>query len=464
MERDLGPGVTGGNPSGAEVSATGVVRRLDLGAVPAELREHANEQGRLHHLCTLTRVELVRAPLEPAALVSSSSSVLRPAPGDARSIAEQWRTFAGFAIEIQPVATPTVGELVRQLHVIGYLLALPTRMEWAVQLRVTAVPDSTRLDASRIEPQLTLHLVCAASAPTARMAEDYAREVAAAVELAGRFLAPTYELRPIRNIATLEKVLDPFSFLDVVEIQRRELTLPAASGTLLAPVALPAFGGFGQWLCDALVGEATRRGRPLGWFVTMEGVEVGSAARSTLLAAERSALTYLVDERAPATGETAISVFADRMAAPVEFAAPVLAGHRQTLAGLIGRVQAFLAADELLGVPPAVVAAAISECSDAGCAAPDGSTAPARAERALRTTELEQARRALNELRCYVWREAERDASGPEHAGDATAVSGTAAATTEDTYRAGSRMSPRWSGCWIISSAGSPTTRTSAWP
>jgi hypothetical protein len=351
----------------------------------------------------VVRAERVRVLVEPAAQLSDGGAFRQPVAESPTTIVEQWRAFAGFTIDVQPLATPEVAHLARQVQVIGYLLALPATLGWALQLRITAAPALAAPGSVDARAQLSLTLLCAASGPTAELANDRAREVAAAVELAGRFLAPTYEVRPITELAVLKTSLEPFQLDDVVEIQRRHLSLRAGETVLSAPVALPTFGGFGQWLCEALVGEATRRRRPLGWFVTLESADVSSIERLALQRAEHLALASLAREWPAASGDGAISISTGEPSPPLAHIGPVLGAQWQTLAGLVGRVQACLVADQPMGVPPSLIAAAISDCSDSGTAAGDGSTAPAVARRALRSPELIRARRALAELRCSAW-------------------------------------------------------------
>lgn len=348
-------------------------------------------------IAVVHRQERWAVPSEPARVIAAGVGAPFAPGATVGTSVERWRALSGFEVALRAAGPPDAADLARQLHVLGYLMALPEDLDWALQVRQVARPAA---DVSPVAARLGLTLLCAASGATREGAERRLRQVAGAVAIAGGFLGPRYELIPVADVARLEDELAPFPFVEMVEIERQRQATPGAA-TLLVPVPLPARESAGVWLCHALVTEAARQERPLAWIATLESADDVGALRLHLaeeLSRLRDALRRPVDGH-PAGGERALVLDASHYA-ELETAGQTIALQWRALAGLSARVQAFLVGPG--EVPASVVAAAIAECSGAGSAAGDGTSAPAVSRRVSRPRELSLARQALDDLRCLA--------------------------------------------------------------
>lgn len=340
----------------------------------------------LGQLAIVARRQTLAVPLESAPPAVKSGGQPRRGPGDEQGTIEQWRAYSGFRIDVAPVNSPQPEHLARQAEVLGYLLALLAEHDWSIQFRLIAEPESP-------DGLLSLFLLCAAGGRTRRDAQRGARECAQAAVLAGDFLAPVYALQPLTDGKMLNRVLSPFRLRDVVELRRQSATVPAQG--IPVPIPLPPRSGAGHWLCQALATAAVERNQPLLWAVTLEGAHDAAAMRGILGARLRR-------DEAPGGANDLGAIRDPQQNQPLTATERALELQWTVLGGLTGRVQALLAGNG--EVPPAVIAAAIADCSDTGAA--NGITAPANAVRAARPRERELAADGLRTLQCRRWEEA----------------------------------------------------------
>jgi hypothetical protein len=322
------------------------------------------------------------------------------------------RAYAAYSLRPRAYHAALIEMIGRQLHAVGFLLALPDALDWAVQLRVVAAPSIGK------PPELTLSLLVSAKGSTPDLAVANLRDLASAVDLVGAFLQIGYRFSPVSNNATLAGALGQFQSGDIVEIGARDAVAGAIG--LAMPLPMPDHAGYLHWLCQALLHEAQRQGCPLGWIVTLTGLDDSLLIDCYL----DEQIVRLVAARDNMIAGSAHGTVATKVeVAAVEASGSALVQFRQSLRGLAGRGQAFLVSERGL-VPPGVIAA-IAECSDSGAADPASGAVPVTWGRPVRPREVRLARRALREARCLPWQDLSmgsraRDALVPSlrHVGD----------------------------------------------
>ncbi|MHB8619856.1 MAG: type IV secretory system conjugative DNA transfer family protein [Chloroflexota bacterium] len=379
-------------------AAPGVQREFDI-TTPDNIETLA-----IHSFedCELVPAEVRAVLVEPDRLqrVVNHSSNLR---------IERWRALGALEVRLHPQCNPGQIERDRQIHFLSHVMAHPPELEWALQLQLVARPVPDRPGRS----SLAMRLVCAASGATEAIAVRHLRDFAASVALGGHLLGPTFEFVPVTEPSSLSEILLPFAPLDLVEIRRpverfRDSDRFTDSGMVFGlPAGLPARTCTGQWLCQALVAEAQRHGQPLSWTVTVEASpDVGIARRMLQNSLASSEAAYR-RHRALSAGVTSAEMLEAHRAVT---AWSLAAQQRSALAGLSGRVQAFLSAGDG-PVPASVIAAAISDSSDNGSTADQGAITPPVAVRIVQPEYWHHACRGLRSARC---------ASADEDAGELT--------------------------------------------
>lgn len=279
-----------------------------------------------------------------------------------------WRAVAGLDVRIHAVAGCGQDDAKRQIQFLSHVLAHPPESEWALQMQLLGWPTQG-LPKDDWHP-LQLRFICAASGVTETSAARRVRDFAASVALAGKLLYPLFELLPIDNADSLAQRQAPFEPADIVEVRRPLTRFNDRGLDLHLPAVLPRRECTGQWLCAALVNEAERTGQVLSWTVTIEATpDLGAARRILRNVIVGSESSY---RSARTRADLGLDVLAVAEAGDAAETWLVATHQCRALAGLGVRVQATLAISEGC-VPVAVVAAAISDCSNDGWA--DGSTA-----------------------------------------------------------------------------------------
>lgn len=321
----------------------------------------------------------------------------QPALDPAAMGADRWRGRCAFALLPRPHGASFGEVLGRQLHVIGYLLALPEEIDWSLQLRLVA-----RAGQAGDPATLALHLLAAVEGATSEGARRRLHALVAALDTAAAALVPWYTLTPVNDTGILNAILDDFHAAELVEIgpQREAVALGGARTTV--PIALPDHGGLLHWLCQALMNEAARNGHTLAWIVTLERAGDLGLVRAALSEGEARARATYHDLERTAVGADDGTVALLERADTLERGGIQLALLRRQLTGHGGRVQAFVVA-EGCPVPPAAIAAAIAECSDSGAVDPASRAAPATVYRPVRPQERTLALSALRGARCLDW-------------------------------------------------------------
>lgn len=295
----------------------------------------------------------------------------------------KWRATAACQIDLLEGGPPQPIDLERQLRLIAHLLALPDHLDWAVQMRLVAVPGSSAgrddIEGSRDRGEidtayLELHLILSASRPTVEIAESHLHDLLATLDAARSLLAPRYALVPVTGLESLTDVFHPFPLQDMVEVRRQMSEVETPEGPAAIPLALPLRSSTSQLLCQALLGTSSRLGRPFAWMVTIEGA--ADRAVVQMLLQDMLAHAHLEHKNLLETGQRQGSMIGviDH-GRNIEQAGRAMEQQIWGLSGLVGRVQTFLASGEG-EVPSSLTATAVAELSNAGEVLEGGSVLP----------------------------------------------------------------------------------------